>query len=55
MMTVVVAVVRRSSKSLTLNLSSGLGQHGNVTAAVIVNRGNGQSKRRVGVRRRHIG
>lgn len=53
-MTVVVAVVRRSSQSLTLNLSSSLGQHGNVTAAVVVNRRNRQGKGRVGVRRRHI-
>lgn len=53
-MTVVIAVVRRSSQSLTLNLSSSLGQHGNVTAAIVVNRRNRQSKGRVGVGGRHI-
>ena len=48
-------VVRRSSESLTLNLSSGLGQHGNVTTSVVVNSRDGKSKCRVRVGRRDIG
>lgn len=48
-------VVRRSSEGLTLNLSSGLGQHGNVTTSVVVNSRDGKSKCRVRVGRRDIG
>lgn len=48
-------VVRRSSEGLTLNLSSGLGQHGNVTTSVVVNSRDGESKCRVRVGRRDIG
>lgn len=48
-------VVRRSSEGLTLNLSSGLGQHGNVTTSVVVNSRDGKSKCRVRVGRRNIG
>lgn len=51
-------VVGRSSEALSLdlgNLGGRLGQHGNVTTAVVVNSGVGESKSRVRVGRRDIG
>jgi hypothetical protein len=54
----VAVVVRRSSKSLTLNLGSRLGKNGDIAVAVVVVEVNGrvgESKTRVAVGRRDIG